>query len=54
MLIDAGQASPIDWAIDRNPDLSRDRAKEYLAQVREENAELSTAKNNEFTFDDGE
>lgn len=51
LLIDAGQASPIDWAISRNPDLSREQAKEYLATVREENAELTSAKDKEFNFD---
>ena len=53
-LIDAGQASPIDWAIARNPDLSRDQAKEYLLQVRSETSEFQKASDNEsaFTFDE--
>jgi len=40
LLIDAGQASPIDWAISRNPDLDRQTAKEYLAVVQRESSEL--------------
>ena len=47
-LIDAGQASPVDWAMSRNPDLNRETAKEYLAQVSQENAELAKAKNDSF------
>lgn len=39
-LIENGQASPVDWAIARNPDLSRDEAKELLRQVKEENKEF--------------
>ena len=51
MLIDAGQASPIDWAISRNPDLNRETAKEYLTQVQRETAELTTEKEKSTTFD---
>jgi len=40
-LISMGQASQIDYAIARNPDLNRETAKEYLQQVRKENAEIS-------------
>ena len=53
-LIDAGQASALDWAIARNPDLTREQAKEYLKQVAAENAELieNNAKSGTFDFDE--
>lgn len=40
-LIDAGQASPVDWCIARNPDLSREQAVEYLQQVKAEAVEFN-------------
>lgn len=50
-LIDAGQASPIDWCIARNPDLDRESAKEYLRQVRQEMAEFNATDEPVFDFD---
>lgn len=41
-LIDAGQASPVDWTMARNPDLSREQAIEYLRQVKIESVEFNT------------
>lgn len=41
-LIDAGQASPVDWAMARNPDFSREQAIEYLQQVKAEAVEFNT------------
>jgi len=51
LLIDAGQASPIDWAISRNPDLDREQAKEYLIQVQQESAELGANREKSASFD---
>lgn len=48
MLIDRGQASAIDWAIARNPDLNRETAREFLAQVQKESAGLEKAVNDTF------
>ena len=50
-LIDAGQASPIDWAISRNSDLDRAAAKEFLRQVAAENAELLKTHTDQPVFD---
>ena len=50
LLIDRGQASAIDWAMSRNSDLNRETAKEYLAQVQKENAELAKAATDQFDF----
>jgi hypothetical protein len=41
-LIDAGQASPVDWAMARNPDFSREQAVEHLRQVKKESMEFNT------------
>jgi len=41
-LIDAGQASPVDWAMARNPDLTREQAIEHLRQVKAEAMEFNT------------
>ena len=41
-LIDAGQASPVDWCMARNPDFSREQAVEYLKQVKNEGQEFNT------------
>ena len=41
-LIDAGQTSPVDWAMQRNPDFSREQAIEYLKQVQEDNKQFNT------------
>jgi hypothetical protein len=41
-LIDAGQASPVDWAMARNPDLTREQAIEYLRNVKKESVEFNT------------
>lgn len=41
-LIDAGQASSVDWAMARNPDLSRDEAVEHLRKVKAEAKEFNT------------
>jgi hypothetical protein len=50
-LIDAGQASPIDWAIARNPDLNRETAKEFLIQIRKEMLEFNQEEVKEPRFD---
>lgn len=50
-LIQMGQASPIDYAIARNPDLNRETAKEYLKQIQQENGELNSASLKEAVFD---
>ncbi|MFA6009422.1 MAG: hypothetical protein WC799_05515 [Desulfobacteraceae bacterium] len=41
-LIDAGQASPVDWVLSRNPDLSREQAIEYLRNVKKESVEFNS------------
>ncbi len=41
-LIQMGQASMVDFAMARNPDLTRDQAKAYLQQVKEENAQFNS------------
>ena len=40
-LIDAGQASPVDWAIARNPDFSREDAVKHLEQIKQENQQFN-------------